>query len=207
MKSNTIWIIIIAALVIGAYFYFSKTSGVAPTVDTGWYLKLYDANGNEIPVPQNFMVTSSTQGMFSIWTTETPITCMTDANCPTGSTCWTSMCVIKNVASMSLGFSVVSTSSDITYNSLNVQTATPAAWNTALNKTARTLAPLATTVFTSTAFVIPTAWEGTSQVFSVTVQGTNNYNGAIETQTKSITYKFYPNPAGGFTVTISNPFA
>lgn len=206
MKNNstTVWIIIIAILAIGAYLY--SAHGVPTTaVDTGWYLRLFDANGIEIPVPQNFMITPSSPG-FAIWTTEFPIVCP-PAACPAGTSCWNSMCVIKNVSLMSLGFNVVSTSSDVTYTSLNVQTATPAEWNTALNKTARTLFPLASTVFTSAIFAIPSTWEDTAQIFSVTVSGKNNYNGAIETNTKSITYRFYPNPAGGFTVTISNPFA
>jgi hypothetical protein len=126
MKSNTIWIILIAILAIGAYLYFSNqpTTITNPdgttTTDTGWFLKLFDKDGNEIPVPQNFMITSSQKGLFSIWTTESPITCTTDANCPSGSTCWTSMCVIRNVASMSLGFSVKSTSTTVTYNSLKI---------------------------------------------------------------------------------------
>jgi len=214
-KSSAILVILILLLAVGAYFYFHKTTPITtPTTgtDTGWDLHLYDANGNEIPIPDNFAIGSKLQsrnGAFSIWTTETPITCTTDANCPGTHppvVCWSGSCVIKGAVTMSLGFSVTSSSSTITYNSLNVQSVTPTAWNTALVKTARTLAPLATTQFTSAIFAIPTSWENTIVPFSVTVQGTNNYNELIETQTKSISYKFYPDPTGGFQITISNPF-
>ena len=207
-----IWIIVvIAALAIVALLYFSSNSATIKIGNgagqSGFDLHLYDSSGNEIAIPSGFEASSSQQGAFSMWSTETPIACTTDANCPVGTKCWTSMCVIKNVASMSLGFSVESTSSDVTYTGLNVQSSTPSQWNTALNKTARNLAPLATTVFTSSVFAIPSTWENTIVPFSVTVTGTNSYNGAVETQTKSISYKFYPNPTGGFQVTISNPFA
>jgi len=214
MKDNKIvWVIIIALLLVGVYYYYTTTtSDNAAPVGDGWDLKLFDSSGNELILPKNFMVSQPTSsGSFAIWTTEVPIACTSDAQCPGGGAtsvkCFNSICSVRNVATMSLGFGVTSTSSSVSYTNLNVATATPAAWLTALNKTARTLAPMATTPFTSTTFAIPATWIGTNQVFSVTVTGTNSYSGAVETQTKTITYKFMADPTGGFTVTIANPFA
>jgi len=214
MKNNsTIWIIVIAALVIGGA-YLSLNSGESITVDgeqvtpgdDGFLLRLFDANGNELIIPEGFSSTSN-KGLFSVWTTTSPITCSTDTNCPTGTTCWQGECVMQNVASMSLGFVVESDSNSVTYTNLGVKSATPTAWATALGTAHRTLAPGATQVFTSSIFAIPTAWEGTTQSFSVTIDGTNNYDGQVEEDTKTVSYQFFEDPTGGFTVSISNPFS
>jgi len=203
-KTNLwIWVIVVIALVIG-YFFINGGSmevGNTPTADEGgWTLRLWDADGNEIIVPSSFSA-------FSIWTTESPITCTIDSDCPGASTCWDNECVFRNVASMALGFGVTSQSADISYSNLHISAATPTEWSSALPTTSRTLAPGATEVFTSSAFNIPSAWEGASgTTFSVTVKGTNDYNGNIISDTKSITYQFYDDPTGGFTVNINNPF-
>jgi len=201
-KTNTlVWVVIIGIAVVVGYFFLSGGSVDTGTTDSdGWSLRLYDIDGNEILIPSTF-------SGFSIWTTEAPITCTTDAGCPGISTCWQGECVIRGVYGMALDFSVTSQSADVTYNNLHITSATPSAWSSALPSTSRTLAPSATTVFTSSQFSIPSAWEGGSQTFSVTMQGISDYDGSTAEDTRSITYNFYTDPTGGFTVNINNPFA
>lgn len=220
-KKNLIVVVIIAVLLIGAYMYYKPSDisvgddttqtitnedGTTTTSNTGWFLRLFDREGNEIEIPPEFMIVKDS-GLFTIWTTEFPIDCTSDANCPGATTCWNNECVIRDVASMSLGFSVTSSASDITYTNLHISSATPTEWSTALGTPSYTLTPLATQVFTSSVFSIPSAWEGATKTFSVTVEGTSDYDLSTVPDTKSITYKFYGDPAGGFQITISNPFA
>ena len=208
MAKNNKTILWIVGIVILALIILNYQPPKDVSVEGDWFLRFWDKDGNEITVPQEFMIVAE-EGVlrgYTIWTTESPIVCP-PATCPTGSTCWNGECVIKNIASMSLGFSVKSDSSTVTYTALKVKAATPTEWKSSLTTSSYTLAPLATQVFTSSAFAIPTLWEGTSKTFSVTIQGTNSYDETIEESTRAVTYKFYADPAGGFTVTISNPFA
>jgi len=201
-NSNVVIFVVIAiALFLVGYFFIGGGSASTTTDSEGFNLRLYDSDGNLINIPQEF-------SGYAIWTTETPITCSIDANCPTGTTCWDNECVIRGVASMALDFSVKSQSADVTYNNLHITSATPSEWSNQLPTDSRNLAPSATSVFTQTIpFSIPSVWEGSSQTFSVTIAGTSDYDGTIVDDTKSISYKFYADPTGGFTVNIINPFA
>lgn len=178
---------------------------------TGLNLKMYDEDGNEITIPDWFKVSSISGDPYTIVTHSPTTSCTTRTNCPGYATnpaidCYNGVCALKGVSSMTMGVSVTNPStSGITFQSIGPSAVSPTAFYNALNKTAlKTMAPDTTFSWTSTTISVA-AFEGTTQTFSVTVEGYNPYTGANVTASDSLALSFAANPTGSFTVLVSSP--
>jgi len=150
-------------------------------------------------------------GEFTIVRRSTAPSCIAVTQCAGYATnpnimCLNSKCVLGNVASMTAGVSVTNPStSQIAFLNVAPKSATPLAFNTALDKTpVSRLAPGQIAAWASTAMPVD-IWEGTQQTFNVTVSGTNEYNGAIVKASDAIILVFDADLAGTFTVSIQSP--
>ena len=216
--------VIIAVVVIGLFYWFS--AGAGKTIlehkepadisegeeGTGLNLTLYDNEGNPIDIPDWFSTASVVDlQVFSIVRHPPAPSCTVRTQCTGYDTnpnigCWAGYCVLQNVGSMDLGVSVFNPSaSEITFNNVAPSTAAPLVFWTNLDKTAVTLAPGQTKSWQTTSPMSVGAWEGTQQVFSITVAGTNEYTGLPVTSSDSITLAFDADPTGAFIVSIESP--
>lgn len=178
---------------------------------TGLDLKLYDADGNEITIPDWFS-TSEVDGAFTIVRHPPAPSCTVRTQCVGYDTnpnigCWQGSCVLQDVVAMDLGVSVFNpASSELSFLSVAPQSATPVAFWTNLDKTAvGTLSPGQTASWQTTSPMSVGVWEGTQQTFSIVVEGTNQFTGEVVQASDSIDLAFDANPVGGFTVSIVSP--
>lgn len=218
--------LIVLLLIVGAVYFISKNK-VTDTKSvnehktpadisqgeegTGLNLKLYDEDGNEIDIPDWFKVASISGEPYSIVTHSPTLACTTKSNCPEYDTnpaidCYNNVCALKGVSSMTMGVSVVNpSSSGITFQSVGPSSVSPTLFSTSLNKTAvATMVPGKTVSWGSSAMAVA-SWEGTTQTFTVTVEGYNPYTGTNVTASDSLALSFAANPAGAFTVTVVSP--
>lgn len=225
--NNLLIIVILAVVVIVGYLYFTGYfAGGEKTVTehktpadisqsesgTGLDLKFYDKDGNEIEIPSWFKVSSVVNaGEFTIVRRSTAPTCALRTDCAGYATnpnimCWATKCVLGNVASMTAGVSVTNpTSSQVAFLNVAPTIVKPATFDTALSKTPTPkLLPGNTVSWSSTAMSVG-VWEGTTQTFNVTVQGTNEYNSATVKVSDAIALMFETDPTGAFTVSVQSP--
>lgn len=223
-KSNKgfLAIVVILVLLLGASFLLTtptKTVAEHKTPadisksekGTGLDLKLYDANGNEISIPTWFSTASIVSPGFSIIRHSPAPSCTARTQCTGYQTnpnimCWDGACALGNVASLSLGVSVTNPeSSQVAFTNLAPTTVSPSEFDSALSKTpVAKLEPGETTSWSSTPISV-TSWTG-AKTFSTTISGTNEYTGAVQTVTDSLTLDFAADPTtGGFTVSIVSP--
>lgn len=222
---NLIWIVILAIAVFGIYLVFSG-SGEKSLLEhktpadlskgesgTGLDLKFFDKDGKEIQIPDWFKVNSVVDvgSGFTIVRRTTAPTCTAVTQCAGYLTnpnimCWNGKCVLGKVASMTAGVSVTNpTSSQLAFLNVAPTLAKPLAFDTALSKTAYAkLSPGQTTSWTSASMTV-SQWEATTQTFNVTVQGTNEYNGALIKVSDAIALAFDADPTGSFTVAVQSP--
>lgn len=232
-RTDVVIIILAIALLLAAVFYIvpymtvtSKIKTIAEhstpadlssgEKDTGMQLKFYDADGNEITIPDWFKVNSVMYPTTSEFTIikHSALACITRTNCPGYATnpaidCWNLVCAIKGVASMDMGVSIINPPSS-TVNFLNVapSAVTPASFNTQLDKTSLAkLIPGQTKKWMTTTPISVAQYEGTTQSFSVSVTGTNEYTGTAISASDLISLTFGADPTGAFQVVISSPFS
>lgn len=222
VDSKTILVIaIILALLIGIYWYSSvRTKTVLEHKEpadisknekgTGIDLKLYDTQGNEITIPQWFSTASIIEPQFTIVRHPPAPTCTDRTQCSGYATnpnimCWTGTCALGNVASLTMGVSVTNpSSSQLSFTNLAPTTVLPTEFNAALTKTPYAkLSPGQTTSWTSSAISV-VSWTG-SKTFSSVISGTNEYTGAINTVSDSLTLDFASDPTGSLAVSIVSP--
>jgi len=225
MANNKIFLVVI--LVIAAFLAFSVYQAGQKTVNehktpadiskgesgTGLNLKFYDANGNPIEIPDWFRASSVVDvAGFAIVSHPPAPTCTVVSACAGYATnpnimCWNSKCVLGNVASIDMGVSVTNpTSSTVSFLNVAPTTALPAAFNTVLSKTVTSiLAPGQTSNWATTSPLSVSPWIGTTQTFSVTVAGTNQYSGVVTSVSDSISLAFEADPQGALSVSVISP--
>lgn len=222
-KNLNIWIVIgIVAVIIAAYFLITSQ---AKTVQehsvpadisksekgTGLQLKFYDANGNPIEIPSWFS-TASIIEPFAIVSHPPAPACTVRTQCADYATnpniiCWTGKCVLGNIASMDMGVQVTNPgTSQLAFLNIAPTTAAPSAFNTNLNKTVvAKLSPGGTASWGTLSSISVASFIGTNQTFSVSVQGTNEYTGALNTVSDSLVLNFAADPTGSLTVSVVSP--
>ena len=230
-KSNIVMVLAILAIIAVALYYLVPLITLSTKVKTilehstpadlssneqgtGIQLKFYDANGNEIPIPSWFKVSSIINPTPQEYTIikHSSVVCTTKANCPGYATnpaidCWNLVCALKGIASMDMGVSVINPSSS-TVNFLNIapSTVSPTAFNTQLDKTSLAkLIPGQTKSWMTTSPITVAQYEGTTQAFNVTVSGTNEYTGATVSASDTVSLTFGADPTGAFQVVIQSP--
>ena len=222
--NKVIAIVIVLALILVLFLWYSGTGKTIlehrqpadisqEEEGTGLDLRLYDEDGNEIEIPDWFSTaTDSKVGIFSIVRHPPAPTCTTRTQCAGYDTnpnigCWEGKCVLQNIGSMDLGVSVTNPiASEVAFLNVAPSAASPTIFNTNLDKTVTTtLLAGQTASWMTTAPMSVGVWEGTQQVFSISVSGTNEYTGETFTAGDSITLAFDANPAGAFTVSIVSP--
>ena len=181
--------------------------------DQGMQLKFYDADGNEIVIPEWFKVVSAVSPIqeFTIVRHST-VACTTKANCPgyelnPAIDCWNSVCALKGVFSMDLGVSVVNPASSTT-SFLNVRpiTLSPLAFSEQMDTTPLDeLIPSQTKTWMTTTPIVVGQYEGTTQSFSVTVAGIDKYTDEEVLVGDLIQLTFGADPTGAFSVNIVSP--
>jgi len=223
-KTNTVLILVIVAVVIGAYFLIGSMTHVKTVAEhavpadissnekgTGLQLKFYDANGNPIEIPSWFSAQTASVEPFAIVSHPPAPSCVDKTGCPGYATnpsimCWNSKCVLGGVSAFTMGVQVTNPSaSQVSFVNLAPSTASPASFNTALNKVVvAKLTPGQTASWSSTSISV-TPFLGTDQIFSVSVQGTNEYTGVVNTVSDQLTLSFGNDPSGSFLVSVVAP--
>lgn len=221
MKKNTKKTIIIISCIIGVlfiasigYLLFNKKGDVADITNSGsssnLFLKFYDSEGNVVGdlndlKSQSFLSQTIVKGT-------SPQSCSIRTQCPNYATnpnilCWNGQCVLGNVASMDMGVQIENpSSSQVTFNNVKVITASPSALNTAINKsTISSLVPGQSVSLGTTSPISVTSFAGTTQTFSINVQGTNSYTGQVNDVTASSQLVFASDPTGSLNVGLISP--
>jgi len=182
--------------------------------DQGFQLKLYDKDGKEIVIPEWFKVSSVINPTFQEFTVikHTAVPCTTRVNCPgyalnPAIDCWNSVCALKGVSAMDMGVSVINPPSS-TVNFLNLKPTITSilVLSQQLDKTVfDKLIPGQTKTWMTTTPIIVAQFEGTSQTFGITIEGTNEYTGEVISASDSIQLQFGADPTGAFQVVIQSP--
>lgn len=221
-KKNIIVIVllVIAILGIGYFFWNSSFKSVnehkTPAdiskneKGTGLDLKLYDPSGKEIEIPDWFSTASIVEPPFTIVRHPPAPTCTVRTTCEGYATnpnimCWAGACALGNVGSLTMGIKVTNPeSSQISFLNLAPTTALPAEFNSALDKTSWPKLAIGDIHTWSSTLISVASWTG-SKVFTATVQGTNEYTGAVNTVSDSLTLDFAADPTGVLTASIISP--
>jgi hypothetical protein len=222
-KNVIVGVLLVVVLLFGVYSIFAQSDTLEEHSDpadisqgesgTGLTMEFQDENGNIVEIPSWFSTASiiPLPGEFSIVKRTSPSSCTARTQCTGYATnpnilCWNSQCVLGNIANMRLSFTVTNpSSSQLTFLNVAPTTATPTLLNTALNKTAvSSLAPGASNTW-QTDWVAISSFEGTTQTFSITAQGTNEYTGESVTVSDSLQLAFASNPTGSLALVLSNP--
>lgn len=215
-------VILVAVLLIGVYFFFTQPKTVEQHKNpadisksekgTGLQLKFYDANGNPIAIPSWFSTASIVPPEFSIVSRPPAPSCSDRTQCSGYATnpniiCWNSKCVLGNIVSMDMGVQVTNpSSSQLSFTNLAPTIVSPSLFNTNLNKSVVTrLSPGNTASWVTLTPMAVSSFVGTNQTFSVTVSGTNEYTGAVNTVSDSLLLSFAPDPTGSLTVSVVSP--
>jgi len=121
--------------------------------------------------------------------------------------CWKSDCVIGGVGAIALDFGVTNPpESQLSFLNLGVSSASPPAFNTAVNKDIESELVIGETRSFIMASTMGTSqFEGTTQTFSVTVEGTNQYTGQVVQVSDSLQLAFAADPTGSFNVNLVSP--
>lgn len=85
--------LIVIGIIIILVLLLNQTSAKV-SVKENWFLRLFDAEGNEIEVPSEF-TSQLKPSLFAIWTTEDPTFCNIDDDCPGVSLCWNNVCNLE----------------------------------------------------------------------------------------------------------------
>jgi hypothetical protein len=222
-------IVIIALLLVvafGAYYFLTSNKTLEEhstpadisegSSGTGLNLTFYDANGNPIVVPSWF-ATASIVDMdivsdFAIVSRTSAPSCTDRTSCNGYATnpnimCWSGKCVLGNIAAMSMGVTVTNpSSSQIPFTNVLPVSGTPAALYSAMDKTpVALLSPGNTASWVTTSPVSVTAFVGTNTTFSIVVNGTNSYTGAVTQISDSLVLQFLGDPTGGLNISLSSP--
>ncbi|MFA6074117.1 MAG: hypothetical protein WC758_08420 [Candidatus Woesearchaeota archaeon] len=233
-KTNNVMVgIIIIALVIAAYFIITTNSNPIKTVNehkqpadisqsekgTGLDLKLYDCppgrtsvdQCEEVVIPDWFKVASiSPVGEFTV-VKHSDVTCTTKTSCVGYATnpridCWTGVCALKSVTDITMGVSVTNpSSSQLSFTNVAPTAGLPAVFYTSLGKTATARLSPGQTSSWVTGLLPLAVWEGTTQTFSTTVTGTNEYTGAAVSASDSMQLTFGADPTGALVVSVISP--
>jgi hypothetical protein len=224
-KKTILVVVLLLVVLIGGYMLLTQTKTVeehktpadisSGEKGTGLDLKFYDTNGNEISVPSWFSTASivDMEGKgFAIASRTSAPSCSDRTQCTGYATnpnilCWSGKCVLGNVGSMSMGVSVTNpSSSQITFTNILPVAGTPAALFSAMDKTpAASLSPGNTVSWVTATPVSITTFVGTNQTFSITVNGTNSYTGAVNSISDSLILQFLNDPTGSLNVALSSP--
>lgn len=223
-KQNIVIFVVVALLVLFFYIY---AGGSAKTIaehrtpadisesekGTGLDLKFYDSEGNPIQIPEWFSTASVVpMGDFSIVSRPSAPACTAVSQCSGYQTnpnikCFTGKCVLGNIGSMDVGVNVQNpVSSEIAFINVAPTTILPVELDSAFDKTlfAR-LAPGQSTSWSTFSPVDVTGWEGTQKTLSISVSGTNEFTGQVNTVVDSIILNFDADPTGLFTVVVQSP--
>lgn len=226
-KKTILAIALIAIVLIGGYMLLNQQTKTieqhktpaditSSEKGTGLDLKFYDTNGNEITVPSWFSTAGSIVDMegkgFAIASRTSAPSCTDRTQCTGYATnpnilCWSGKCVLGNIGSMSMGVSVTNpSSSQITFTNILPVAGTPAALFSAMGKTpTASLSPGNTASWVTATPVSITSFVGTNQTFSITVNGTNSYTGAVNSISDSLVLQFLPDPSGSLNISLSSP--
>jgi len=223
-SGKNVWVIILlVAVAVGAFLLFAPREKTvaehAVPADisksgsgTGLQLKFYDANGNPIDIPSWFASQTGSTAPFAIVSRTTAPSCTDKTQCVGYASnpnimCWNGKCVLGNIASMDAGVQVTNpSSSQLSFINLAPSTASPSIFNTNLNKTVISrLSPGQTAGWMTLTPISVSSFVGTNQTFSVSVQGTNEYTGTVNTVSDSLVLQFLPDPTGSLSVSLVSP--
>jgi len=211
MKNTWIWVLAIIGLLVVGIYVMSPSVEVSDDNSDGAGIKLhlYDADGNEIEIPDWFVVSSTKDlGEFSIVTHPPAPSCTVTSNCAgyqtnTHITCWNSKCSLTDVDSMTMAVSATN-NGEVTLNNVHISSATPAGFLSALPTTSYTIAPGETKSWVSSAMTLA-GWEGSSVTFSAIIEGVSTYDGSTVSGNAATTLAFAADPVGGLVVQIVSP--
>lgn len=222
-RQNTVVFVVVALLVLFLYIY---VGGSAKTISehrspadiseseegTGLDLRFYDSEGNPIQIPEWFSTASVIpMGDFSVVSRPSAPSCTTVTQCSGYETnpnikCLTGKCVLGNIGSMDVGVNVQNPSdSEIAFLNVAPTAILPVELDNAFNKSLfGRLAPGQSKSWSTFSPIDVTIWEGTQQTLSVSVSGTNEFTGQVNTVTDSIVLNFDADPTGIFTVVVQS---
>lgn len=178
-------------------------------MDMGFYKKV-DGEWVKVDIPDWFKVVDTT-GMVGAIVEHPPAPiCTIRTDCPGAGTnpnidCWQSKCVLTNIDGMDVVIKVANSAS-FDFNDVYISSANPVGLDNALltgiaNK--KQLPAGSTVSWTSSIMDFDVlGWIGTTQIFSITVAGTNSYSGQQQSSSDSITLQFSADPTGTFSVVI-----
>lgn len=223
-QNNTVVFVVVVLLIFFLYIYIG---GSAKTLiehrtpadiseseeGTGLDLRFYDSEGNPIQIPEWFSTASVIPlGDFSVVSRPSAPSCTTVSQCSGFDTnpnikCLDNRCVLGNIGSMDVGVNVQNPiDSEIAFLNVAPTIILPVELDSVFNKSLfGRLAPGQSKSWGTFSPIDVTIWEGTQQTLSVSVSGTNEFTGQVNTVSDSIVLNFDADPTGIFTVVVESP--
>lgn len=224
-QNNTVVIVIVVLLIFFLYIYMGIGGSAKTLIEhrtpadiseseegTGLDLRFYDSEGNPIQIPEWFSTASVIPlGDFTIVSRPSSPSCTTVSQCSGFDTnpnimCWTGKCVLGNIGSMDVGVNVQNpVGSEIAFLNVAPTIILPVELDSAFNKSIfGKLSPGQSRSWSTFSPIDVTIWEGTQKTLSVSVSGTNEYTGQVNTVSDSIVLNFDADPSGMFTVIVQS---
>ncbi len=226
-RTNWMTIVVIAVILLALFYfgnmYFKGTKTLAEhrqpadisksEEGTGMDIKFYkkvDGEWEPVEIPSWFRVAKAGGAVVGAIVTHPPApSCTVDSDCEgyvAGGNirCWQGGCALANVDGMSMTIGVTN-GADFSFTDVHISAASPTALANALPTSNKTLSSGGTVSWDSDIIDFDSAgWIGTQQTLSVTVTGTNSYDGSLQTASDSVILKFDADPTGGFSVVIQS---